>query len=335
MLTSQMLDPALPQFGALPPAMRTHNLAEARSHLDRVFTRHELTAATPANISFEHRYAAVGDIAVNILGYGTDVEISTPALPDFYLFQVTLAGDVNIRSAGYDIPLPTGSVFVMNPGQSYRKHWGKESRQLILKLPQHAVERQARNDLESDRIQSVRFSPVVMNGAREAFSLVRYVGTICADLTDPNGIASNAAVRKTIESSILSAILATLANDHTDEFQLTALPAMPRYVRRAEAYLREHFSKPVSLSALAMAAGVSTRTLQSGFQRYRNTTPSRLLRDVRLDRVRAQILKGNASVTEAAFDAGFQHLGRFARSYAERFGETPSETLRQRLNRKN
>ena len=223
----------------------------------------------------------------------------------------------------------------MNPGQSYRKHWGKESRQLILKLPQHAVERQARNDLESDRIQSVRFAPVVMNSAREAFSLVRYIGTICADLTDPNGLASSAAVRKTIESSILSAILATLANDHTDEFQLTALPAMPRYVRRAEAYLREHFSEPISLSALATAAGVSVRTLQSGFQRYRNTTPSRLLRDIRLDRVRAQILKGNASVTEAAFDAGFQHLGRFARSYAERFGETPSETLRQSFNRKN
>jgi AraC-like DNA-binding protein len=268
---------------------------------------------------------------VNTLGYGTEVEISTPALPDFYLFQVTLAGDVNIRSAGYDIPLPTGSVFVMNPGQSYRKHWGKESRQLILKLPQHAVERQARNDLESDRIQSVRFAPVVMNSAREAFSLVRYIGTICADLTDPNGLASSAAVR--YRSSILSAILDPCERSHRRVSAHRAARNASR-VRRAEAYLREHFSEPVS-SALATAAGVSVRTLQSGFQRYRNTTPSRLLRDIRLDRVRAEILKGNASVTEAAFDAGFQHLGRFARSYAERFGETPSETLRQSFNRKN
>ena len=87
MLTSQMLDPALPQFGALPPAMRTHNLAEARSHLDRVFTRHELTAVTPANISFEHRYAAVGDIAVNILDTGPMLKSARRRFPIFTCFR--------------------------------------------------------------------------------------------------------------------------------------------------------------------------------------------------------------------------------------------------------
>jgi AraC-like DNA-binding protein len=164
-------------------------------------------------------------------------------------------------------------------------------------------------------------------------ALLRYIGAVCADLVDAFGLASRAAVRKNIQSSILSSILGTLANDCTDRLDRGAMPATPAYVRRAEAFLRGHFSEAVNLSAVAEAAGVSARTLQDAFRRYRNTTPLELLRGLRLDRVRSQILKGEASVTEAAFDAGFQHLGRFARSYANRFGELPSKTLQNSVGR--
>ena len=87
MLTSQMLRPALPAIRGTRPRCGPTTLQRPGRNLDRVFTRHELTTATPASISFEHCHAAVGDIAVDILDDGTDVEISTPALPDFYLFQ--------------------------------------------------------------------------------------------------------------------------------------------------------------------------------------------------------------------------------------------------------
>ncbi|MBN9274969.1 MAG: helix-turn-helix domain-containing protein, partial [Mesorhizobium sp.] len=36
------------------------------------------------------------------------------------------------------------------------------------------------------------------------------------------------------------------------------------------------------------------------------------------------------SVTDAAYAAGFGHLGRAASAYRRRYGETPSETLRRR-----
>jgi len=35
------------------------------------------------------------------------------------------------------------------------------------------------------------------------------------------------------------------------------------------------------------------------------------------------------SVTEVALSCGFNHLSKFAKSYRERFGELPSETLAQ------
>ena len=36
----------------------------------------------------------------------------------------------------------------------------------------------------------------------------------------------------------------------------------------------------------------------------------------------------DVSITDIAFDLGFTHLGRMAGAYREKFGETPSATLR-------
>ncbi|CAB4786644.1 unannotated protein [freshwater metagenome] len=83
---------------------------------------------------------------------------------------------------------------------------------------------------------------------------------------------------------------------------------------------------------MARAAGVSIRSLQDGFKRYVGMSPTEYLRDVRLNRVREDLLSERAlstSIADIAFSWGFTHLGRFAKTYHDRFGELPSETLRR------
>jgi TolB-like protein len=55
------------------------------------------------------------------------------------------------------------------------------------------------------------------------------------------------------------------------------------------------------------------------------------LRNLRLERARRDLLRApaSASVTEIATRHGFDHLGRFAARYVERYGEPPSATLRR------
>jgi transcriptional regulator GlxA family with amidase domain len=55
------------------------------------------------------------------------------------------------------------------------------------------------------------------------------------------------------------------------------------------------------------------------------------MRNIRLNAVRRRLMAtsaGELSVSTAAVDAGFDHLGHFAGNYKQLFGELPSLTAR-------
>jgi AraC-like DNA-binding protein len=103
-------------------------------------------------------------------------------------------------------------------------------------------------------------------------------------------------------------------------------------LRTAVEFLHEHAGEPLTVSDIARAADLSVRALQESFQRTLDRTPMNHLREVRLRRVRADLLAaepGTASVAEIASRWGFSHMGRFSGEYLRRFGEYPRRTLRQ------
>ena len=102
-------------------------------------------------------------------------------------------------------------------------------------------------------------------------------------------------------------------------------------VELAQVYMAEHCGDQVTLTDLCKATGVSARTLQSAFLRYTDSTPMTYLQHMRLDRVRIALQladPGSVTVATVAREWGFRHMGRFAGTYLQRFGEYPGETLR-------
>jgi AraC family transcriptional regulator, ethanolamine operon transcriptional activator len=83
---------------------------------------------------------------------------------------------------------------------------------------------------------------------------------------------------------------------------------------------------------IVAASGVSARTLYYGFRRRHGVAPIAWLEQRRLERVRAEPAAadpGTTSATDVALRWRFWHLGRFARAYELRFGESPSRTLKR------
>jgi AraC-like DNA-binding protein len=132
-----------------------------------------------------------------------------------------------------------------------------------------------------------------------------------------------------------------LAGAITTMFALAALPQQadehammrPRTVNRVLDAVHADPARPWTTGQMAEVAGVSVRRLQEGFREHVGTTPREFLRDVRLDRVRAELTSGDppASVTDAALRWGFTHTGRFAADYRRRFGTSPSADRGRRV----
>jgi AraC family transcriptional regulator, ethanolamine operon transcriptional activator len=105
-------------------------------------------------------------------------------------------------------------------------------------------------------------------------------------------------------------------------------------VRMSMRFVDEHDGEYLDVEQLAVAAGVSERTLRDAFQDYFGLAPVGYLNKRTLHRFRSALKAADpkrATVTEIATRLGAWQFGRLARDYRMLFGELPSETLR-RLN---
>jgi len=106
---------------------------------------------------------------------------------------------------------------------------------------------------------------------------------------------------------------------------------LPRGLKKAIEWLESEPARPWRVGELAVLSGVAPRTLQKHFHRFLDQAPLAFLRDLRIGRIRQELLRGaqETNITEIATRFGFVHLGRFAIQYRHRYGETPSATLRR------
>ena len=169
--------------------------------------------------------------------------------------------------------------------------------------------------------------------AADAPGLRRYLEFACNEIERRSRIAETGVVARQMERMITSLVMSQLPNNYSEAFGGEPLGGAPHYVRLVEDYVRSHADEPLTLRAMADIGEVSIRTLQSGFRRYRDTTPMEYLRDYRLDLARQSLEQSGAArtVTEVAQACGFNHPGKFSKCYRNRFGEAPSVTRRRAM----
>ncbi|WP_016853805.1 helix-turn-helix domain-containing protein [Halomonas smyrnensis] len=133
-----------------------------------------------------------------------------------------------------------------------------------------------------------------------------------------------------VHQDILGLALQDILREETPN---TERPPSYRHRRRVVDRVRDHLESgatpPVSLEELCEIAHVSQRTLRYSFTSILGVSPIQFLRLTRLNRVRRRLCEPEAetTVSQAAADWGFYHLGQFARDYRRLFGESPSATL--------
>lgn len=107
-----------------------------------------------------------------------------------------------------------------------------------------------------------------------------------------------------------------------------AEPPPPRLTQRVEEHIRAHYHRPLTLAAMARAAGVSVSTLTHRYRAETGQSPIGRLIEYRLDVARGMLLKG-ASLKAIAAQTGFYDEFHLSKAFRQRFGTPPRRYARE------
>lgn len=107
-------------------------------------------------------------------------------------------------------------------------------------------------------------------------------------------------------------------------------PEMQHLVRKATAYLHEHYAERISRKDVADYIGVSNDYLTRCFREEMGVTPMTYLNRYRVNQAKALLAAGEKSVTEVAMAVGFSSVAHFSRIFRREVGVSPNAYRRGR-----
>lgn len=315
----------------LPPSavlFETTDLDHAREQIGRVYCpyRFEAGPVRPARASMHNLPGP--HVGLSRFAYGADIVIDPQVFGDFVLVLSTLAGRARIRAGGLCHDGGAGCTVAVAHDVPSHYRYSADNVQLVARIGLARIEEVRRSLFGEPRSGRFALASHAFQGPRHA----RWLALLQSfrPLLDP---VTPAPLRRLLlpraeEMLITDLVWEQAAAGAGPE---RAGPA-PACVRRAIECMEQHADEPLTLERIAAAAHCSVRTLQRSFQQSRGIAPMRHLKDIRLQRVRRDLLDAAqpASVTAAALRWGFAHAGQFAQEYRQAFGEKPSDTLRRR-----
>jgi AraC family transcriptional regulator of adaptative response/methylated-DNA-[protein]-cysteine methyltransferase len=116
-----------------------------------------------------------------------------------------------------------------------------------------------------------------------------------------------------------------LSPDRVSEFApLTGAADDYAVVRRAIAFISEHWRDQPEIDAIAAAVGTTTADLHHLFRRWAGLTPKAFLQAITLDHAR-RLLRSSASVLDAAYEVGLSGPGRLHDLFVTHEAMSPGE----------
>jgi AraC-like DNA-binding protein len=325
---------AVAQPATLPLAqyavIATHDLDQARDEVARIFCPHRLHLGHGnARFDARHHVAPLGDISLNYVQYGAEVEIDPGCLGDFYLLQIPLRGSAQIDWAGRSFTSDAHRASLASPSKPLRMRWGDDTPHLIVKIATAVVQRHWASlcgEPVGDR--PLEFEPALALDEGAGASVKHLVDFLAQELSCGRTTLTTPFLAQA-ESGLIHMLLGQLPHNQSGRLRTPRGDVSPRGVRRARDYIEAHLAAPLTVDEIASASGLCVRSLQLAFREHDGQTPMAYLRERRLLAVQRCLAAPahDTTVTSAALACGFGHLGRFAQDYARRFGESPHRTL--------
>lgn len=136
------------------------------------------------------------------------------------------------------------------------------------------------------------------------------------------------AIAASLKESLIGFSLYNIPNNFSHVLLDTnsAATPTPHSIKKAVDYMVSSVDPHLTVCEVAAYAGISVRSLQLGFKRFKNNTPIAFLREQRLHRANGMLSKKDslAHPKDVAFACGFSNYQVFCKYFVQRYGVHPS-----------
>lgn len=323
---------AAPEMFATRRVATSRDVDHARHVLSEVFLPLDLPSARSTTVvDLKLNALKVGRVTCGYMSFRDAVKIETIE-PANYHVDIPTTGRATMR-AGLGKPVDgtpqTAGIFM--PGRPVTIDSDEQFAQIALMFPREDLDRELADLVGTELSRPLAFPGEIEVERPGAQAMMQVLRSIDEASSDAHGLLGHPLATQRLEQVLIHSLLFAQPHNHSAALNGPVPTAGQRPISRAVELLRSSPDHPWTASELASAVSLSVRSLQEGFRRALDTTPMSYLRRVRLERVRDELVAaspGVLSVTEVAMRWGFVHLGRFATTYREAYGELPSETIR-------
>ena len=336
--TAQTPRPRLRPRG-LPPALEPYGVYTASNPADAalfgndLLGTHRVKVAPADTRSFVATYHAVllRDITLGYLDYGTDVTVEIHQSTPDQLVVVPATGSSTVVIDNNSMETSPVHAVTLPPGGTARIECDRHTAHLVVRIDSGALCRHVSRLTGRPVVDVPRFEPLFDLTSPTASRWNAAIQMLHAELLDDGSLINQGAGISQLEEFVMSALL------YSHQSDLSAELAGPRRteretVRIAVEYMAARLGAAITIDDVAATAGITVRTLQQHFRTDLGLSPTAHLRNMRLDRAREELadasVADHTTVADVATRWGLTHLGRFSAAYRERFGELPSQTLR-------
>ena len=273
----------------------------------------------------------LGPLTVGQISFSGPVSLVVAELDAYHVSMPTI-GRMQARHAGHEVVAGPSTGIVFGPGNPVYAMHDANSAELAVKIERDALEQELAGLLGRPIAGPIDLPPAIDLSGGPGYSWSRLVRLLCDELEYKESLIYQPLIAEQLRSSVLSGLLLSIPHRYHAELTGPATAGPSRAIRRVVDAVHDEPERPFSVADLAATAGMSVRSLQEGFRRHLGCTPMAYLQQVRLLRAHESLRLADplrTTVAAIAYRWGFAHLGRFASAYRERFGEAPSDTLRQ------
>lgn len=139
-------------------------------------------------------------------------------------------------------------------------------------------------------------------------------------------------VASSLKESMIGFVLSNFNSNYSRALDSAGVSIPTPYeIKIAAEYMTANTDPELTVGEIAIFAGISVRSLQTGFKRYKNMSPIEFLRNERLLKSKQLISKGGALARpqEVAYQVGFLNYHVFCKYYMQSFGEHPTVTFQK------